>query len=574
MHESHSVAWSAPSQRDRSSSTGRGTERYSRTLAGIDVLAEELPKIQRDIQARLYELEPATRIDANEIHAEALEIQRLANDLNFELEATRADLLIADIIYRRGEIILAGRTVQAIQDWAISQRHDYILARTHRIIAGHYFRTGDENRGIAAAVECVRQLPRKAPQPVHIDHIMCVGDCLANSGSLDPAAEEYAKALSLARRLGDPQWTLVALNNQLATFTEQENYEGAQELVDEMLSVHDTEKLKLDYCYRDTLAQLDMAKGNYDGVMALLGPLLDPDHDGHRADPFGYVDCMLTFIEAAQEREDYERSKRALGLVRQLEVDRGVQFSPKPILVLEAKQAAAEGDFEEAYALQCAAFEASERSRADERDTQSRLLHSVHVSHEAQAVSQRFQRLALQDPLTGLGNRRFVFETLPQRISHRTHFAVGIVDLDHFKNVNDTYSHAAGDIVLKEFAVLMVNALKMPVSATESGQWSHEDIDVMTAYESHSANYAARLGGEEFVIVFAVQDLAGARAAAEHLLGQFRGHHFPGGHGLPSVTASIGLVVPTPGETVDEVLTRADKLLYEAKAAGRDQVAI
>lgn len=579
MHEHDHQTWNAPFQRRALTDqrdvayAARGTERGKHRRDPNEAAPPGRVEAQEDIRSQLYELEPATRLDANEIHAQALDLQQRAKDYGFEVESQRADLLVADIIYRRGEIVLAGRTVEAIQDWAVEHRQDYILARTYRIIAGHYFRIGDENRGIASAVECVRQLPREAPIQVQIDHTMCVGDCLANSGTLAPAVDEYVKALRLARRLGDPRWTLVAINNLLATYTEQGNYAGAGRLVEEMLQVQDRDKLKLDYCYRDTLAQVDMAKQNYEGVKELLGPLLDPDHKGHRSDPFGYVDCMLTYINAAQLSDDFQQSRLALEMVRNLEQERGVEFSPKPLLVLEAKQAAVEGNYEYAYELQCAAFEASEKSRADERDAHSRLLHSVHTTHEAQAVSERFHRLALQDPLTGLANRRFVFETLPQRLEQEQSVAVAIVDMDHFKKINDTYSHAAGDVVLKEFSAIMAQAVGMPMRAGSDGEWHAEDVDVIAAHENPSTNYAARLGGEEFLLVFAVDSLDAACAAVTDLLDTFRGHRFSGGHGLPAVTASVGLAVSGPEENADEILTRVDRLLYQAKDSGRDQVA-
>lgn len=153
------------------------------------------------------------------------------------------------------------------------------------------------------------------------------------------------------------------------------------------------------------------------------------------------------------------------------------------------------------------------------------------------------------DALTGLANRRS-FHRRTQRLSPQGAYApVSMVycDLDHFKSINDTYGHAAGDRVLQEFARLLEG-------------------------EVRAADVAARFGGEEFVVMLARSDRAGAAEFAERVrkrLKQARFSALPPGTG---VTASFGVAQWRAEEDLQSALHRADQMVYAAKRAGRDRV--
>ena len=171
-------------------------------------------------------------------------------------------------------------------------------------------------------------------------------------------------------------------------------------------------------------------------------------------------------------------------------------------------------------------------------------VHNVRVHEEA-------QRLSLTDPLTGLWNYRYLRESLRREVERASRFgrmlAVLVLDLDHFKEVNDTYGHAAGDAVLGEFARRIRIGLR--------------EVDV-----------AFRQGGEEFVVLLPETDAYGGAIVAERLGAAVRDLPVSvDGRGEIPVTVSIGVAVfPEHGETVQEVLAAADDALYAAKAAGRD----
>jgi two-component system, cell cycle response regulator len=164
--------------------------------------------------------------------------------------------------------------------------------------------------------------------------------------------------------------------------------------------------------------------------------------------------------------------------------------------------------------------------------------------------------LALTDELTGLYNRRYLsahLDELMERVRRDgISVAVLLFDIDHFKNVNDTRGHAAGDDVLSELAARTVNSVR-------------------------SVDLAARLGGEEFVVVMPETDLGIATAVAERLRAAVAREPFAvkGDNERIPVTISIGVTAAGgPDDDPDEMLKRADVALYTAKARGRNCVIV
>jgi diguanylate cyclase (GGDEF)-like protein len=181
-------------------------------------------------------------------------------------------------------------------------------------------------------------------------------------------------------------------------------------------------------------------------------------------------------------------------------------------------------------------------------------VHNVRVHEEA-------QRLSLTDPLTGLWNYRYLRESLRREVERASRFGrmltVLVLDLDHFKSVNDMFGHAAGDAVLGEFARRIRVGLR--------------EVDV-----------AFRQGGEEFVVLLPETDAYGGVIVAERLGAAVRElpvsidpRRQDPGMGPPvdriAISVSIGIAVyPEHGSTAQQVLDAADDALYAAKRAGRD----
>ncbi|HZW04440.1 MAG TPA: diguanylate cyclase [Anaerolineaceae bacterium] len=178
------------------------------------------------------------------------------------------------------------------------------------------------------------------------------------------------------------------------------------------------------------------------------------------------------------------------------------------------------------------------------------LLNEVEERKRAQV---QLEHLANTDSLTGLVNRRYFYElagaAFEQARSTRTSLAVLMVDIDHFKQVNDTYGHLTGDQVLESLAAVI------------RGGFRKDDI-------------TARFGGEEFVIVLPGSDAPTARQAAERLRKRVMQTPIHTDHGILALTISVGIALVTdePDLNFETLLTRADRAMYRAKQAGRNRV--
>lgn len=159
--------------------------------------------------------------------------------------------------------------------------------------------------------------------------------------------------------------------------------------------------------------------------------------------------------------------------------------------------------------------------------------------------------MAVKDPLTGLFNRRYASSRLGQALDGLAAggepVSAALIDIDHFKRINDTWGHAAGDAVLQGFAMRILR-------------------------EMRAVDIAARFGGEEFILIFPGARAEAALEAAERVRAAVARDAFDWPDGGLSVTVSVGVAEARPGEDVEDLLGRADAALYEAKASGRNQV--
>lgn len=172
-------------------------------------------------------------------------------------------------------------------------------------------------------------------------------------------------------------------------------------------------------------------------------------------------------------------------------------------------------------------------------------------NHELRQAMEKIQELVNVDALTGVYNRRRLFEVISEESNRYSRspgsFSICLLDVDHFKTVNDTHGHQAGDCILRSVAQCVAKGLR--------------EIDCFGRY-----------GGEEFLIILPQTPLSGAWIKAERVRESIEALAFPGLNQSIKITVSIGIAEFQCGESTDDTLARADKALYDAKHGGRNQV--
>ena len=164
-------------------------------------------------------------------------------------------------------------------------------------------------------------------------------------------------------------------------------------------------------------------------------------------------------------------------------------------------------------------------------------------------------QLANTDGLTGIFNRRTFFTNGEELIkSHPQGVYFLLIDLDHFKTINDTYGHAVGDVVLEKVGGLLQGSMRT------SG--------------TRLPDIVGRLGGEEFGILISADNIDDAVSVAERLRQTIESTHIKTGDVLVSTTGSIGVAKTVVGESLDNLYQRADKACYLAKDNGRNRVEV
>ena len=179
----------------------------------------------------------------------------------------------------------------------------------------------------------------------------------------------------------------------------------------------------------------------------------------------------------------------------------------------------------------------------------------IELNEELLSVRDRFEKQATHDKLTGLYNRHYMVKTLEDELAralrYQTDLSCILLDLDCFKDVNDSFGHSFGDLVLREFsASLMQNVRKT-------------DIPI-------------RYGGEEFMVLLPNTGIAGAQNVAEKIRTTCEKMMYDDGHNSTTVTVSIGIASVKQNQLIEskEIMACADKALYQSKAEGRNRATV
>lgn len=499
-------------------------------------------------------------------------IRSVAGELGRHDLAMRAQLIDSDIVARGGGLAEASRSIGQIRVEAESRHELYVLARCHFLLSGIKYTVGDLSSARTEGLRCVEFLPDDAPDVIRLAHLVT----LAIAYSFAPGSyPHFERALTLAAKLDDP-WELFRIHSNIAyTAWGRQDRETAVRHTELMVAVATDHNLDFVAAGRDTAARVYSMVGRYDDAIAVLAPVVTciagrvsiTGADKSAAEYYVLVECMISLAEAYRLKGDLRAAAALLDQAAELATERGLARTEVLVLEEQSKLYAARGEFERAYATHTEFYRKTTALRTEEEEANARTLGASLDLDETRKDVERLRELAMRDALTGLYNRRYLDELLGKlagagRVagseSHRNAagaagaddavLSVAIIDVDHFKLVNDTYSHAAGDRVLRKLADLMASQLP--------------ETDTL-----------GRLGGEEFLVLMPGVGQADATARCEELRVAVARHDWLAEAGHLHVTISIGLVTVRAGRTSPSAaLSDADRNLYAAKRSGRDRV--
>ncbi len=485
-----------------------------------------------------------------------LELSALA--LGDEELVWRSRLLSAELSGRRGELAHAARLLWQAKEFAAAHGHIRMLARSHLFLSWTYRDIGDLATYLEHAIRAVELLDAETPGAVRALYLIRLADALDECGSPQEARLRYIQAEEIAVREGNIPRLVTCLNNRAYGEYLAGDLERAEATIDRLVAICQHHKVPMRHNTLDTMAHIQIALGRYEEAIKTVHQAIAAYRAQAVLEAMSPAEFLLTLALAQRKSGALDAAQGSLAECRALGAAGGFASVLARVDEEQAELHAVRGHFENAF-QSFKAFHAAEKQLiSEQRAAQSNLRQAMLDMQQLRTEADRLREEAHRDPLTGLYNRRFVDATLPALLKGRTPkqvVAVALVDLDNFKRVNDTCSHAAGDEVLVKVAALLAEAA--------------------TVTQGLAAGcFAARMGGEEFLVV--LTDLSRERSlqSLEDLRSSVAGSDWRPITGELPVTISVGLCWARVADTQSSVLRRSDELLYLAKNAGRNRVCV
>lgn len=430
---------------------------------------------------------------------------------------------------------------------AIDQRigDDSSQAATLRTIGVVYSRSGDPVTGLDFYRRSLALCTRPADAVERAKALNNIGINLKNLGQLEEAEAALVEAHDLFRQLALPLQQCATLNN-LGLLAEARGDDArAERTLREAFALSGTTGYRYGVAHAAlSLGRLCARQRRHDDAFAMLHKALELCEQ-HDLKPTQYEvhDALSALYEATGDAEAALRHFRRFHAIER-EVQSEAARDKLRAMQIQFELTAARREAE----LHREKQESLTRANA-ELDALNVSLTEANLAKTM--VLDKLERQTLEDALTGLANRRRLEQRLGEEFAlalrHGRPLVVAMADLDHFKAVNDRFSHAVGDATLRTTAHILSSHVR------------HTDL-------------VARFGGEEFVIVLAETDANAAHTVCEKLRQAVAQHNWSAIHPGLALTISIGWSSDTGAVSAERMLALADRNLYAAKASGRNCV--
>jgi diguanylate cyclase (GGDEF)-like protein len=553
-------------------------ENLSRQLAATEVPRERLPLL-------LALADGVSSIDARRALAFAAEAGALASridDAAARAEAWYLEGRCADLLLDHAAALAAYARAEAAFEMADDPPG---VSKTLRAISFVHDALGDFASALDCQFKALTLDERIGDESSRAASLRTIGIVYSRSGDPVAGLEFYRKSLALCTRDGDAIERAKTLNNIGINLKNLGDLTGAQAALDEARQVFVDLGLPLHEAATLNNAGLVLERlGDHAAAERTLREALDLSEStgyrygvahaslalgklylarGRHADARTWLDAALDTCRRHQLRPTQYEVHEALAELHERTGDTAAALAHYRQFHALEREVQSEAASDKLRALKIQLELAAARREAElERERQESLTRAnaeldalnvtlTEANLQKTMLLDKLERQTYEDALTGIANRRRLDQRLADEFAlalrHGRPLAVAMVDLDHFKAVNDRFSHAVGDAALRATAKVMTSRMR------------HTDL-------------VARFGGEEFVIVLVETDAAAARQVCEQLCEAIAQFGWTSIHPGLQLTVSIGVCADTSVPSYDRMLALADRNLYSAKAAGRNRV--
>ncbi|GAA3636887.1 hypothetical protein GCM10022223_64390 [Kineosporia mesophila] len=515
--------------------------------AGLS-LGEERARLAEELAA----LDDAVGLDPARALDRARGLQERAEELGDHDATVSALLWQAEAYQRDGEPAAAAAIVNQTRDAHAPLGAEHTV-RACWLTARIYTDLGDRPTALEHVMDAVGAFTDGVSRRLRTRVLIKVADLLDELGDHEDSMIWYARAEELAT--GDGRMHMLVVNNRAYSTLESGDGDTALEQARLLMSLGRHYGRPLNADALDTVARIHLLRDEPGPAAETAQQAVDAAEQLEVKAGDALPEYLLTLAVAQRGLGEAELAAKTLGRARDLVSSEAYGRTKARILKEEAEVQAALGDYRAAFETHKEFYEADQELLSQQREAQARARQTIFETVTAREEAARYREEARRDPLTGLRNRLYVEERLSGLLRNQMVtsgvLSVALLDLDHFKSVNDTFSHEVGDEVLRTVARLLEDAVA-PVAVTGS--------------------FAARLGGEELLLILSTDHRDEALRITESLRASVENYGWTPITPGRIITLSGGMATAVLEDTPSSLLARADAQLYAAKSAGRNRI--